>query len=102
MSVKETKLLELEKRIEKLQSYIVNLEKYVQMDSRGISLRVGGSFLSLSGDDIFISSTRNLNLISGGSTQILSTDTMNILGESTTRIESSNHLNLKGSVINLN
>jgi len=37
MSVKETKLLELEKRIEKLQSYIVNLEKYVQMDSRGIS-----------------------------------------------------------------
>ena len=56
MDIKESKIVELEKRIEKVQSYVSLLEKHIQVDIRGIVLTVDDSVLSITADNIILHS----------------------------------------------
>ena len=89
-----TKLIELDKKIERLQSSIKLLEKYVQVDDFGIIINVGESHISVSENEINLRSNVNMNIESSGTTVIKSNSSMNL--------QSSLDMWLMGSVIHIN
>ena len=89
-----TKLIELNKKIERLQSRIKLLEKYIQVDDYGISINVGESLIYVSENEINLISNGNLNFESNGTTVIKSNSSMNL--------QSSLDMWLMGSVIHIN
>ena len=97
-----TKIVELEKKIKKLESYVASLEKHITVDIRGIVLQVGDSLLSISSEDIILNANRNLNIISQQSTQQISGSIMEIKSAGRLDITSQQHLNVKGAIVNIN
>ena len=94
MSIRESKIIDLEKKVERLQSRLAFLEKYIQADDNGIILTVGGSSLSISESNVAIRSNGTMNILSHESTTITSGNTMDI--------QSSDDMNIRGSVIHIN
>jgi len=89
-----TKLIELDKKIEMLQSRIALLEKYVQVDDYGFRIRVGESLIYLSENEVNIRSQESLKIESNESTDIKSGASMNL--------ESSADMWLSGTMIHIN
>ena len=94
MSIRESKIIELEKKVDRLQSYIALLEKIVHVDDKGIMLTVGESLLSISENEVFVRS--------GGALKTLSKEYTQIKSEGTTDIQSQNEMNISGTLIHIN
>jgi len=94
MSIRDTKTSELEIRLEKLQRYVSQLEKFVKVSELGIELKVGETTVTITENDILIKSDGSMNILSSGHSQILSNSSM--------LIESSGSMDIKGSLIHIN
>ena len=94
MSIRESKIIDLEKKVERLKSRLAFLEKHIQADDNGIILTVGESRLSISENEVFVRSGGALKTLSKDYTQIKSEGTMDFL--------SSSDMEIKGSVIHIN
>ena len=94
MSIRESKIIELEKKVDRLQSYIALLEKIVHVDDNVITLTVGESHLSISENEVFVRS--------GGTLKTLSKEYTQIKSEGTMDIQSQNEMNISGTLIHIN